>query len=124
MDHEERKNVINGIKPSFVSHSKMIEKTGKNAREKNRSKLSDYPQTKRKRVLKRVHRNRSGSESSYSSIESDWVTVMSNAPPTPRNEPETALKEKESPIESIKNIYGQSDAFTSAISKQGDSTPR
>lgn len=34
-----------------------------------------------KRILKRIHHNRKGSDSSHSSIESQWVSVRSNDRP-------------------------------------------
>lgn len=81
-------------------------------------------QNKQKRVLKRVHRPRNGSVSSCSSVESDWVSVISDAELTIRKEPETALVPNKPEPQTENLLYGQSDAFTNVVSKHGDCSPR
>jgi hypothetical protein len=76
-NEQERKNVILGLQPNFSINVMNDDEEDDSSRARKNSRLHDYnPNKKRKRVLKRVRRDVNGSASSYSSIESDWISVV------------------------------------------------
>jgi hypothetical protein len=76
-NEEERKNVILGLQPNFSLNVINDDEEEGSSRVRKSTGLHNYnPDKQRKRVLKRVRRDVNGSASSYSSIESDWISVV------------------------------------------------
>lgn len=66
-----------GLQPNFALDIIREDEEKPGSRGNRNGRLHDYnPQKQQKRVLKRVRRERNGSASSYSSIESEWMSVV------------------------------------------------
>ncbi|CAI2361543.1 unnamed protein product [Moneuplotes crassus] len=93
---EERKNVLAGIQPKFTESKVSKDQSVRRRIEENHNKLKDYRKSGKKRVLRRVERERNGSLSSHSSLESAYITENSIAP-SERNIGEESLLEELQP---------------------------
>ena len=142
-----------GLQPNFSSNQSAKHERPAKPEKKIKSNLHNYEEKKvRKRVLRRVHREQQNSMSSYSSIESEWVSVLSIAKPElvspdedPIGEVEDVInsqnaEQQEQPVPLTPDqkhkidipahtpptniLHGRSDAFTAAISNKGNSSPR
>ena len=88
---------MNGIQPVFNRNS--IKATKQRTLKSNR--------TVHKRILKRIHKSRRGSESSHSSIESEYLTVRSDRPESVRPQESNRTEQKDENIVISNNENGQ-----------------
>ena len=127
-----------GIKPNFSeSNTQKNDSRPENKTTKIKSWVRDYTERHRKRKLRRVVRERVGSVSSYSSIESVWMTEQSVVAPERISAEESLVmeeivdnsnqqirvakpEEELAPPRMQQNnvLHAASDAFTVAISSK------
>ncbi len=126
---EERKNILIGIRPKFSERESANDKSEVLKKDENKQKLKDHHKKGKKRMLRRVVRERKGSMSSASSLESYYMTEKSIAPSERNDEEESLIEEipretlevrldktenPPAPLDTVQKaaLYGASDAFT------------